>query len=86
MTPLWATASDQEPVPMHRSADWVMAVRRWSPLGHTVGGRMDVLPIVLRQSVELKAASCPALQRGIEYVRVLINHGGKANASLGEAS
>jgi len=47
---------------------------------------MDVLPIVLRQSVELKAASCPALQRGIEYVRVLINHGGKANASLGEAS
>jgi len=57
MTPLWATASDQETGPMHHSADWEMVVRRWSPLGYAVGGRIDVLPVVLRQLIELKAAA-----------------------------
>jgi hypothetical protein len=71
---------------MHRSADWEMVVRRWSPLRHAVGGRIDVLPIVLRLSVELKAASCRRTPKGIESASVLLNHGGKANASLWEAS
>jgi len=38
---------------MHRSTDWEMAMRIWLPLGHAVGGRIEMLPKVLRQSIEL---------------------------------